>query len=85
MLRSRFECLISMTLLRGDAAADPRHTEPHAAHRARVGPRRAGGQRKRQQPDGQGLTYVHIFAQPELFMSLKPIEHHITCVKKCSR
>jgi hypothetical protein len=34
---------------------------------------------------GQGLTLVHIFAQPEPFSSLKPARHPITWDRKCSR
>jgi hypothetical protein len=33
----------------------------------------------------QGLTLVHIFAQPESFLSLKPAKHPNLWDKKCSR
>ena len=32
----------------------------------------------------QGLTLVHIFAQPEPFLSLKPAKHPITWNTRCS-
>jgi hypothetical protein len=35
--------------------------------------------------DGQGLTVVHIFAQPEPFLSLKSEQYPNTWDKKCSR
>jgi len=31
------------------------------------------------------ITLVHIFAQPESFLSLKPAKHPTTWYKKCSR
>ena len=34
---------------------------------------------------GQGLTLVHIFAQLELFLSLKPAKDPATWDKMCSR
>jgi len=33
----------------------------------------------------QGLTLVHIFAQPEPFWSLKPAKHPTTWDRNCSR
>ena len=35
--------------------------------------------------DRQGLTLVHIFSQPQPFLSLKPAKHPNTWDKKCSR
>jgi hypothetical protein len=34
---------------------------------------------------GQGLTLVHMFAQPQPFLSLKPAKHPTTWDRKCSR
>jgi hypothetical protein len=36
-------------------------------------------------PSTQGLTLVHIFAQPEPFLSLKPAKHPTTWDRKSSR
>jgi hypothetical protein len=38
----------------------------------------------RDEDGGQGLTLVHIIAQPESFMSPKAAKHPIAWVKRCS-
>ena len=61
----------------GGAASDP---PPRFSSPAKSLPRTRGGPTR-----DQGLTLVHIFAQPEPCLSLKPAKHPSTWDKKCSR